>query len=281
MDSHRVQSASDEDHEGEARPPSSRTQSVPPFDPTVAPSVKLQLQPTPSRPREAARPILASDCLREDLAPTEPYPRATRLAIAAAGLLTIAAATLVLRTSVVPGVVLLLSGGIALNAARSREYATRGRLALLSVIGCLAFPSLVTLAAGLLASALFVRASYRAHRGVRVALAVGIGAFVLSAGLAFGATTAAHVGAGLMLAVAATSLLGFMGEQTTAGCAVWGGFAVASSAAVVLLSKPLSLASIGLALGSLGVSTAVTVAGYVVAASRIGPRASSPRSNDA
>lgn len=244
--------------------------------------MSLRLLPEPRR--SVVRPILASECLREDLAPIEPFARVTRIAIAAAGVAVLVGAALVMRASVGRGLALVPAGAVALYAALGVDYGRRGRLALLCALGLLAVPSVAPAAAALLAAALFVRASYRAHRGVRVALGVGIGVFALAAALSFGVTVASHVAAMLMVAVAATSLLGFMGEQTTAGCTAWGALAVFSASLAVTLGAPLGLASLGLGVAALGLSTAVAVAGYVVSASNISPRASSPAapaSNDA
>lgn len=248
---------------------------MPPYDPTVAPSVTLRVSETV---RVAPRPILASECLREDLAPHEPFPRATRIALGASGLVMMGAAAMIAPTSIARAVLLAVAAGLAGGAVLAKEYASRGRIAALAALGCLAVPSFAAPAAIALATALFVRASYRAHRGTRIALAVAIATFVVAAALSFGAT---HVGAAVMLAAAVVSLLGFMGEQTTGGCAVWAGFAVCAATTTVVLSAPLSLASIGVGLATLAVTTACSVAGYLLSASRIAPSRSAAASNDA
>lgn len=258
-----MQSATDDEPQ---RPPSSRLRSVPPIDPTAPPSVIIRIAEPPRAP---ARPILASECLREDLAPTEPFPRATRAALALSGVTLLAAMVLVEPSSVLRAVVLLLSGGLALNGAFAREYRTRGRLALLSAVGCFAIPSLVTPAAIVLSGALFLRASYRAHRAVRVALGVGVLLLAIAAITTF---PASHLGAVVVGGALALSLLGFMGEQTTGGAAIWGGVVLATAPTVVLLSAPFSFANLGLALGALGASTASSIALYLVGACRIAPR---------
>jgi len=257
---------------------------VPPFDPTVAPSVTLQV----SEPvRRVARPILASECLRDDLAPIEPFPRATRAAFAASSITLLVAAAMVAPSSVPRAAIFALAGGFAGAGALVRSYASRGKVALVAAVGCLAVPSFAAPAAIALATPLFLRASYRAHRATRVALGVGIALFAAAAAASYAGSFGTHVAAFVMAAVAATSLLGFMGEQTTAGCTAWGALASLSAAATVAASARLSLPVVGTALAALGATTAGSVAAYVVAATRIAPQerakkpVSIPASNDA
>lgn len=271
---------------------------MPPFDPTMAPSVNLPLRaPSNSAARPVLRPILASECLREDIAPSEPFPRATRAAIAGSAAALAVAAALMAQTSLARSGALAIAAIVAMAAALGRDYHTRGVLSIGAIAGLLAAPSLATVAAIPLAAALFVRASYRAHRGTRRALAASVTLFAVAvafaavAAFSSGGTVAARVVAVGMGAVAAASLLGFMGEETTGLSTTWGALALLTAAASVLVRAPLSVGGVAAALGALAAGVCASVGVYAVAATAIAPverardvRASvppPPASNDA
>lgn len=250
---------------------------MPPFDPTMAPSVHLPLRaPSNSEARPVLRPILASECLREDLAPNEPFPRATRVAIGGSAAALAVAAALMVPTSLARAAALAIASLVAMSAALGRDYRTRGVLSIGALAGLFAAPSLAVVAAIPLAATLFVRTSYRAHRGTRRALAVCLGVFViavaLDVGSAFsGGTIAARVVSVAMGAVAAASLLGFMGEETTGLSSTWGALALLTAAASVLARGPLSAFGVAAALGVLAAGLCAAVGAYVVAATAIAP----------
>lgn len=200
-----------------------RLRSVPPLDPTTPPSVaRIPVRPSSvSGLRPAAKPILASECLRDDIAPLEPFTRVGRVTYA---LSAAAGATASVMTRSIP---LGAAAGMALLGAVLPRYALRAVAAIAgAAIAASTFAGAPTLllrivAASLLATSLFLRASYRAHRGTRIALGVGIALFALSA-LGAGRISGAAIGV-----VATVSLLGFMNDETTGGCAWWGALAIA------------------------------------------------------
>lgn len=178
--------------------------------------------------REIAKPILASECLKDDIAPLEPFVRVGRAIYfgAAAGSVTIAALT--------RSVPLIVAAAVAVVASAVPRYALRAAVAVSAAIVLVttfepAFAFRV-LAASILAGALFLRATYRAHTGARIALGVGIAMFVASS---IGAGRISGIAIGV---AAAVSLLGFMNDQTTGGCAWWGGLAIAVATGTLVVA---------------------------------------------
>ncbi|HVU02726.1 MAG TPA: hypothetical protein VHE30_13285 [Polyangiaceae bacterium] len=221
--------------------------------------------PESSEPeRPPPRLVLASEALREDVAPRHPGARRGRLALlgtgaafglvagaaharvplfgsqvgavsAAACLSTVALAALPLRYTAravaasVLGAALLVLGMLGVGPA--------GALAD-SAAGSQALPR--ALALGLLPGALLFRAQYRAYRRARgiLALAVllAVPFLVEQVGLVVDGSTPFLTRGGALLDVAAvlSGLFGFMGEDTTAGGSVW--------ACLVLLVLPADIA---------------------------------------
>ena len=269
--------------------PAPRVRSLPPLDPTAPRTVRrIPLSrtavPTP-------KPILASECLREDAAPVEPFARGSRVTDAALGLAMVGCG--------VAGWVLLpkatwwamiVAGAIVAAASAMPRYAPRAAVVLAAATGgwiptLLDSPSLGvvgrSIAPVLLATALFLRATYRGDRLVRIAIAVGVVAF---AGCALGvggtwlwspnASLLARLVGGSMFSIALLSLLGFMGEQTTAGCNGWATAVLALSALAPLTERTgLRAPSIVAALGNaLGLAIA-TLASYQLGAVLVAPHA--------
>lgn len=186
--------------------------------------------------RPIAKPILASECLKDDIAPLEPFALGGRIAYGVSGLGLAASALLFAK---LPNVAIAAgASAFALIGAALPRYALRAAAALAAaVVTTMMFvssPSIVlrVVGTGLLASALFLRATYRAHGATRVALGLGLALFVFS-----GIGTGRHSGIGIGV-VAAASLLGFMNDQTTGGCAFWGALAIAVATGSIALSQP-------------------------------------------
>ncbi|MEO7096518.1 MAG: hypothetical protein ABI175_24885 [Polyangiales bacterium] len=233
-----------------------RLRSLPPFDPTVA---RPSRKPLPRTLHPTPKPILASDCLRDDAAPIEPNDRATQLWAGSLGAaMTVGAVAMfaraggdgaAMRSVVVAGVTGALVTVLALVL---RRYALRGALVLAAVVGGAAAlllfqPDAMLLAArwlapAPLAAALFLRVSYRSDRTVLALLGVSIALFLAAACFvggqlvfASGSALVSRLVAGAMVIVAGLSLLGFMGEETTAGCTAWGTLAVVLGAASLIV----------------------------------------------
>lgn len=208
--------------------------------PPDAPVSSSDAPPVVSAP---AKPLLASEALMEDLAPVEPARRDARIWCAACGVAFVLFGALPLL-GLLPGALgaalpWLVTGAISLIAAVSR-VAYRQRAVAMLVLGLLT--GLVALqgsgtlvradggagwgvarlfSAVALTAALLFRARYRAYGGARVflgaALAISV-PFMIHAALALagdGGFGAAHAGAILVLLAIATTLLGFMGAETT------------------------------------------------------------------
>jgi hypothetical protein len=207
----------------------------------------------PAAPVIVKPPILASDILREEVAPREPARRAIQVALlafaATFGLAALAAtgalgpvrldAPLALEGSEATAVVATLAAlapwsyaaratlaavaglaPLALAAARLGPLAPLGDDGL--VAAC-AFAAMATL----LPAALVFRARYRAFRGARailgVALLLSLPAALLLGKVALdgGADTGARIVGAVGVAACAASTLGFMGPETSAGCTQW------------------------------------------------------------
>lgn len=215
---------------------------------------------------DTPKPLLASEVLREELAPIEPARGACRvwqLGIAAAlavlglamrwgiglpveqhggAVIAFSAAGAVATLAVLPfpyalraGVAVLL--GVVLVALGFRGA---GPLAGLTVDGGLLRHAARLLVVAVLPAALMLRARYRAYRRVRAVLAaalvLALPFVALEALLALdaGAATLPRVAAGVSIAAVCSALFGFMGEGTTGAGSVW--------AAVILLVLPAEVA---------------------------------------
>ncbi|PIE05864.1 MAG: hypothetical protein CSA75_02530 [Sorangium cellulosum] len=202
-----------------------------------------------------APPVLASEALREDIAPLRPWNRAIRVwdgvfAVFVC-LIGVLVHTEVLRNSRGgPWAFYGLGGALILLSVLPLLYTARGAGSLLLGMVTVALglggfgplDSLVapghsplaagakTMAATALPAALLFRARYRAYAGARVALLVALVATlpaVILAGMAMASgPLLASVAAALTLVAILTSLLGFMGEGTTAASTAWAIFVV-------------------------------------------------------
>lgn len=264
----------------EGRPPSARLRSVPPLDPTAAPSVsRLPVRSSAvSEVRPVPKPILASECLKDDIAPLEPFSRGSRVVLGVSGVVAIVGAAILLRSFSGVAVSAFVGGALMAVAAALPQYRLRAAFGALgataTVVAVVAGEqswALRALAAIVLASALFTRACYRAHRGVRVAIGVGIALFAAGALTSFGAQLSSRVAAGAMAAIAAASLLGFMGQQTTAGASFWGALALLTAGASIAVVVPFSLVPWA-AVVTLGAAcAAAAVSSFALTASVIAP----------
>ena len=226
-------------------------------------------------------PILASDILREEVAPRAPARTTIRLWLggfaAACALSAVAAwfgfgphtsrvfegslATCVIAAVgaaaparyVVRAVVAVLAG-FALLALGAFD---RGPLAPLGHHGVVAAAAAVALAT-LLPAALLFRARFRAFRAARIVLT---GAMLLALpGVALGIAAAVdsalpipvRIANAAVAAAAFTGLFGYMGAETSGGCDRWAALLLALSALRVAAQAPPFLAAVGDAPVSLG-----------------------------
>jgi hypothetical protein len=216
-----------------------------PVAPVTAPSAGDEALGSP-RPRPAVAtplPLLASDALRDDLAPLEPARRAARVAAVAAAVALAALGALHLLGLRPGGLTASISAfGLAatalLAAALPLPYA--GRAGVLFAVGIFATTAgvldsgpaagiapdgalwglLRMIAASLLPAALLFRAYYRAYPGARWILAAGFAAalpFLAYAcvALASGDFGLRHVSTVIAALCVVASLSGFMGAETT------------------------------------------------------------------
>jgi hypothetical protein len=223
------------------------------------------------------KPVLASECLKDDIAPLEPFALATRIAFATSGASLFAAAVILSRVSFLLALAIGVGGLVTAFATMVPAYRVRGVVAaagsfvaLMGAIGLHAMWIPAALSIVVLAPALFLRATYRAHRGTRIALGVGIALFVIAAALGYRGSPLSTATTAVMLAVASASLLGFMGEQSTGGCAFWAPLAIVASAAS-LLTLPITIASAALVAAVIAAATAASVAVFQIAAIAIAP----------
>ncbi|MCU0692840.1 MAG: hypothetical protein MUF54_15685 [Polyangiaceae bacterium] len=205
-------------------------------------------------------PVLASEALREDIAPLEPWRRTLRYWVGALGLVLLAlaaslqvgllpASTTGARVAWVIGIVVVLA------AALPVPYPVRGVLVLASgastlsigLVGEGPLAGLVTgrtslawelagaVAATVLSAALLFRSRYRAYGGARVvlilALVLALPATVQALVVIATGPLLAKIAAGLAVLAVLTSLLGFMGEGTTAASTAWAIFVLMMFAA--------------------------------------------------
>ncbi len=228
-----------------------------PPTPTPAPpmstsSLPGSMRPFPVRQAPVRPPVLASDILREELAPRAPARRATRIA-----LLVVAAAFLfaaILSAGLGPlritapfalegALATVLVAGVA--ALVPMPYAVRGVLAaaagllplLLGATGRgplgrlgddgAGFAASLIVMGTLLPAALVFRARYRAFRAARTVLAFALTAslpavlYLGSRAMDGGAEAPTRAIALLGVASALAATLGFMGPETSAGCSQW------------------------------------------------------------
>ncbi|MFW6050716.1 MAG: hypothetical protein ACODAU_06050, partial [Myxococcota bacterium] len=191
-------------------------------------------------------PVLASESLREDMEPTEPWRRTLRFGGAGMGL-TGAVATLSLG-GLSPVVILMALGLLATGAlcATPVRYSARAMGVLVLGSGGLAVATAVRMARGapaeapilavgtvVLAGGLLFRSAYRASHLARTVVAAGMLAVAVALLLAdavgefsqVGPTwqswvhVATAVGFGILLLL---SMLAFMAPSTTGGAQVWG-----------------------------------------------------------
>lgn len=285
-----------------AEPPSQASQklrSLPPLDPT-APRTRPRI-PIPRSLLATPKPILASECLRDDAAPVEPYARGSRVLDVLLGATMVACGFLLHVAAPRPSSIAMYAAGAAVAlAAFIRHYGARASLVLLAAtLGWI--PSLVesptlsfvgrSLAPVVLATALFLRATYRGDRLVRATLAVGILGFAFCAlaapqasasGLRVGGewiwlsgvSLGARLVAGAMIGASLLALLGFMNEQTTGGCASWGIVVLLVSALAPLANEAaFTRTSIAAALGNASGLAIATLAMFQLGALIIAPHA--------
>jgi hypothetical protein len=241
------------------QPPSSL--SAPPMSTT-----SLPVDARPSSPvMRVMPPVLASDMLREELAPIAPARRSIRI-----GLGTFAAvfalAAIASRVGLVPRTAGVFEGSLAtatlagLAALLPAPYAARASLAAVAglaplVLGARGLGPLAAIGhegalragTGLvlvtaLPGALLFRARYRAFRAARLILALVLATcvpalyFVTLGVLDSDAAFLARASEAAVLVATLTAFFGFMGEETTGGCG--------RSAAAVLILHSARLASV-------------------------------------
>jgi hypothetical protein len=227
-----------------------------------------------SAPRLAVRPpILASDMLREEVAPRAPARTTIRLwlgAFAAACALSAVAAHLGIgpHTSRVFEGSLVTACLAAVGAAVPAPYLVRAIVAVLAGTALLGLGSLdrgplaplghqgfaqalAALAlATLLPAALLFRARFRAFRPARIvltaALLCALPAVVLAARSALdgSAPLPVRLADGALAAAALTGLLGYMGAETSAGCDRWAALILALASVRIAVRAPQLLAAI-------------------------------------
>jgi hypothetical protein len=292
-----------------ASPPPTETPR-PPMSMTSLPShTSRVVTPAPVKP-----PVLASDILREEVAPIHPAQRAIRVwlvAFAATFALGAFAAAFgigpfvldaqdaflgALATSALAAITAFLPLPYAMRAALAAftgfvplalGAAGRGPLAAFGDEGGLRAGTAIVLVT-LLPAALVFRARYRAFAGARAALGVALAlsapALALLAFAAFdeGAPVGDRVASGAAAASALTALLGFMGPETSAGCAQWAGLVVIVHTSRLTLHAARAawsgdahgIAAFGAAaLGELIASTLVTFALFQILAALLSSRA--------
>lgn len=233
-----------------------------PVHPTPPPpmstsSLPASAKPFPVRAAPIKPPVLASDILREEIAPRTPARHAVRVALSVVTAAFLVAAVLAWGvgsfrlegTFALQGALLTaFLGGIA--AVAPLPYAARAWLAVLAggatlALGAFHFGPLARIGdegaasalaamamATLLPAALVFRSRYRAFRAARIilggALVASLPAVVLLGAQAFdgNALVGDRVIAAAVVASAAAATLGFMGPETSAGCAQWAAIVV-------------------------------------------------------
>ncbi len=198
----------------------------------------------------ARPPILASEALREDLAPIEPAKTPLRIWCACLGLLLFLLG-LALRHGLLDGPpdasthALVVGASTVFAGVLPLPYAVRGAVAVLGGMAIMIaaffgrgllmglvlpgthwqWEAARAAAAVALPATLLFRARYRAYRGARLALALGIAlsvpASIHDALSLVSGTLVVQIAAGLSLAAIAGSFLGFMGSGTTGASTLW------------------------------------------------------------
>lgn len=266
------------DHDEPAMQPTSRAMPVPPSAPSTGRTSDPPPRPndtgshrTPSAQSAARPPVLASECLRKDLAPASPGGRPVRGLTALVGVLGLGIAVLLGRMQ---GLGIPLGGAfaaLALLGVVPLAYAARAAAVMtvagsgLSVViwdrlqhGEALDPLVPLIGCSLLATALLFRSWHRASLLARALVALGI---VLCAGWVWmtGALQRLLVLEGHwqswlpallvvpLVILLLLSLLAFMDSRSTGGCALWSALVLAWYALfawldVVLLAWPASAA---------------------------------------
>jgi hypothetical protein len=249
-----------------------------------------------STPKLSVRPpILASDILREEVAPRAPARTTIRVwlgAFAAACALSAVAAQLGFgpHTSRVFEGSLVAAAIAAVGAAVPAPYLVRAIVAVLAGTALLGLgaldrgplaplghegflPALARLAlATLLPAALLFRARFRAFRAARIVLTVALVCALPAVALGvLGALDAAaplpaRIADGIVAAAALTGLFGFMGAETSAGCDRWAALILVLASARVAVRAPQLLATLAAPHASLPADASDGAWGYVIAA---------------
>jgi hypothetical protein len=232
----------------------------------------------------APPPILASEALREDVAPLEPGRRAAQFWLVAMGVILVASAgaqqlgwlaappspapftagvgALVLLAALAPvpylvrGVVVAAAGWATLGFGLIGWGPASG---LVASSGHWVWEGARVAASTVLPAVLLFRARYRAYRGARIALFVGVAlaipAAVHEGFLIASGPVAGRVAAGVALLSVLSAFIGFMGPHTTGASTAWAvGILVAFGAEVALRGlglvrgQPVVLASAHVAL---------------------------------
>jgi hypothetical protein len=211
--------------------------------------------PTPSGAHRP--PVLASEVLREDLAPHEPGAAMVRRIALGCGIATAVVAVGTLGGSMAGIAVLLFGAAQVCAALLPVSYATRATLLVACTTALLAGSTVAKVTVGadehpglvlpilVLATGLLFRSWHRASRHARWVVATGIALSAAWLGWSDGVEAAFSVPhwqswllavARLTLApVLLLSLLAFMGETTTGGCAAWAGCALGWYGAITLI----------------------------------------------
>lgn len=249
----------------------------------VAPT---SLRPAPNQIPQ--RPILASECLKEHAAPTEPGKRLLR--VAGAAMLAAAVLTLVslplTSLDLVRSALFAAAGAIALAPRIPYEKRTRALAAVAAVLtvahvvmrvrdGRLA-DALLAVVVPVLAGSLFFRSYHRASRSARVGVGLGIGLGALWLGVssegvvitqdwsAVDHLSSARIGLDLTwIALLGCSLLAFMGPDTNAGGRAIGMLVVAW---FVLESLASDWLASGLSLGVRGLVASAAASAFALIA---------------
>lgn len=249
-------------------------------------AVARELVPAFAPPPPTPPPLLASQCLRDDAAPLEPWSLGLRRASLVATLSLVAIAALdVARGALGLAACAAIAAATSAHAGLAARYRDRGIAALAAgatalVVAAAGAPApgaaLIALAlAATLGATLFFRAIYRASRGARLLLAAALIASVgcaLAAGpFAREASTLERAIACVDLVVVALAALGFMGEESTGGCLAWGALALVAGATTAFSTAAghgasalvaLHVASLGLVGAALFAIGAVQVAAH-------------------
>jgi hypothetical protein len=249
----------------------------------------------------ARPPVLASECLRDDIAPLEPHAAIGRKALFALGSVALMAGAFAsssrVGSSPIIGAGIALGGLSLLSSAALTGYAARATSSAIAAIVCGGFAtaalartsafssqlwlvSLRALAPVLLAALLLVRATYRAHKPARTLLGPAILAFLCAAVFAGGVPVWAPAGSLLPRAAASAmgvvgllALLGFMSEQTTGGAHAWSVLAVTLGALSLVLDgvAPVVTAWIVPAGALSAAMAALSLSLFQLVAARVGP----------